>query len=138
MYCAAMSIPETVVRECWCTLEVGAVQVECSWNMRLVPTAWFQPVNLKCDFLVFKVCFPKFNLHRYIEELFTGSVRREGVVVHVIDVDTGRPSKEPKVFVVKIHPGWRGGRAALTPRCQIGYMDPPAAINWMCLGHTSY
>lgn len=64
MYCAAMGIPETVVRECWCTLE----------------------------------------------ELFAGSVRHEGVVVHIIDVDAGVPSKVPKVFVVKIHPGWRGGR----------------------------
>ena len=64
MYCAAMSIPETVVRECWCTLE----------------------------------------------ELFTGTVRREGVVVHVIDVETGVPSKDSKVFVVKICPGWRAGR----------------------------
>ena len=64
MYCAAMSIPETVVRECWCTLE----------------------------------------------ELFAGSVRREGVLVHTIDVDTGVPSKDSKVFVVKIQPGTEGRR----------------------------
>lgn len=56
MYCTAMGIPETVVRDCWCTLE----------------------------------------------ELFAGSVKREGVVVHVLDVDNGVPSKEAKVFVVKI------------------------------------
>ena len=62
MYCAAMSIPETVVRECWCTME----------------------------------------------ELFAGSVRREGVLVHTIDVDTGVPSKDSKVFVVKIQPGEDG------------------------------
>jgi len=64
LYCAAMGISETVVRECWCTLE----------------------------------------------ELFTGVVRREGVMLHVIDVDSGVPGMEAKVFVVKIHAGWRGGR----------------------------
>lgn len=64
MYCAAMGIPETVVREVWCTLE----------------------------------------------ELFAGSTRREGVMVQCVDVDSGVPRKEAKVFTLQIRRGWRNGR----------------------------
>ena len=64
MYCAAMGIPETVVREVWCDLE----------------------------------------------ELYAGCVRREGVVVHVVAVESGVPEKESKVFSVRVRPGTRDGR----------------------------
>ena len=59
MYCAAMGIPETVVREVWCTME----------------------------------------------ELFAGTTRREGVVVHVLGADSGVPEKQAKVFTVRVRPG---------------------------------
>ena len=59
MYCAAMGIPETVVREVWCTME----------------------------------------------ELFAGVTRREGVVVHVVGVDSGVPEKQSKIFTVRVRPG---------------------------------
>lgn len=64
MYCAAMGIPETVVREVWC----------------------------------------------HLEELYAGCVRREGVVIHVVAVDSGVPEKESKVFSVRVRPGTRDGR----------------------------
>ena len=64
MYCAAMGIPETVVREVWCTME----------------------------------------------ELFAGVTRREGVVVHVIGVNSGVPEKQSKVFTVRVRSGSADGR----------------------------
>ena len=65
MFCAALGIPETVVRECWCTLE----------------------------------------------ELYSGTTRREGVMVATLtSIDRGCvPGKEAKVFNVRIAPGWRDG-----------------------------
>jgi hypothetical protein len=43
----------------------GAVRVESSCDPQL-ESAWFQPFELKCDFLVSKVfAFSKFNLYRY-------------------------------------------------------------------------
>jgi|SaaInlV_125m_DNA_1040241.scaffolds.fasta_scaffold22942_2 DnaJ homolog subfamily B member 4 len=59
MYCAAMGIPETVVREVWCTME----------------------------------------------ELFAGVTKREVIVVHVVGADSGVPTKQSKIFTVRVRPG---------------------------------
>ena len=44
------------------------------------------------------------------EEMFAGCTFREGVVVHVIGLDSQMPEKESKVFTVRVHPGSRDGK----------------------------
>jgi hypothetical protein len=61
-----------------------------------------------CEALGIRECVVR-ELWCDLEELFTGCVRREGVVVLMVDDKTRSVAQRSRVFTVRVHRGWRDG-----------------------------